>query len=35
MNTSKALLVLPLLLIAFFAHAQMPVLKVQQAETAE
>ncbi|QNN41740.1 VIT domain-containing protein [Pedobacter roseus] len=35
MSTSKTLLLLPLLLIAFFADAQMPVLKVQQAETAE
>ncbi|SDG04688.1 hypothetical protein SAMN05421827_10334 [Pedobacter terrae] len=35
MSTSKTLLLLPLLLIAFFVDAQMPVLKVQQAETAE
>ncbi|WP_025141634.1 VIT domain-containing protein [Pedobacter jeongneungensis] len=35
MSTSKTLLLLPLLLIAFFADAQMPVLKVQQAETVE
>ncbi|MBO9673410.1 MAG: DUF2135 domain-containing protein [Sphingobacteriaceae bacterium] len=35
MSTSKNLLFLPLLLVAFFAKAQMPTLKVQQAETAE
>jgi len=35
MSTSKTLLLLSLLLIAFFADAQMPVLKVQQAETVE
>lgn len=35
MSTSRTLLLLPLLLVAFFAKAQMPVLKVQQAETAE
>ncbi|MGN7987361.1 VIT domain-containing protein [Pedobacter sp. 22226] len=35
MSTSKTLLILPLLLITLFVKAQMPVLKVQQAETAE
>ncbi|WP_293313610.1 VIT domain-containing protein [Pedobacter sp. UBA5917] len=35
MSTSKTLLILPLLLVTFFVKAQMPVLKVQQAETAE
>ncbi|GGH12924.1 VIT domain-containing protein [Pedobacter zeae] len=35
MSTSKTLLVLPLLLVVFFANAQMPTLKVQQAGTAE
>ncbi|QXU41371.1 VIT domain-containing protein [Pedobacter sp. D749] len=35
MSTSRTLLLLPLLFVAFFAKAQMPVLKVQQTETAE
>ena len=35
MRTSKTLLILPLLLMAFFVQAQMPVLKVQQTETSE
>jgi len=35
MRPSKTLLTLPLLLIMFFVQAQMPVLKVQQAETSE
>ncbi len=34
MSTSKTLLILPLLLLTFLVKAQMPVLKVQQAETA-
>lgn len=34
MSTSKTLLIFPLLLLTFFVKAQMPVLKVQQAETA-
>mgnify|MGYP003945167715 CR=1 FL=1 len=35
MRPSKTLLTLPLLLVIFFVQAQMPVLKVQQAETNE
>ncbi|TBO40142.1 VIT domain-containing protein [Pedobacter kyonggii] len=35
MRPSKTLLTLPLLLAIFFVQAQMPVLKVQQAETSE
>jgi tetratricopeptide (TPR) repeat protein len=35
MKPSKTLLVLPLLLVTFFVQAQMPVLKVQQAQTSE
>ncbi|TCD29694.1 DUF2135 domain-containing protein [Pedobacter psychrodurus] len=35
MRPSKTLLILPLLLATFFVQAQMPVLKVQQAETSE
>jgi len=35
MRPSKTLLVLPLFLVVFFVNAQMPVLKVQQAETSE
>jgi hypothetical protein len=35
MRPSKTLLILPLLLAAFFVQAQMPVLKVQQAQTSE
>jgi hypothetical protein len=35
MRPSKTLLTLPLLLAMFFVQAQMPVLKVQQAETSE
>jgi len=35
MRPSKTLLILPLLLTVFFAQAQMPVLKVQQTETAD
>jgi hypothetical protein len=33
MIPSKTLLILPLLLVTFFVQAQIPVLKVQQAET--
>jgi hypothetical protein len=35
MRPSKTLLILPLLFAVFFVQAQMPVLKVQQAETSE
>jgi len=35
MRPSKTFLILPLILAAFFVHAQMPVLKVQQSETSE
>ncbi|MBT2562452.1 VIT domain-containing protein [Pedobacter sp. ISL-64] len=35
MRPSKTLFILPLLLATFFVQAQMPVLKVQQAETSE
>ncbi|RBQ04965.1 VIT domain-containing protein [Pedobacter miscanthi] len=35
MSTSKTLLIFPILLFTLLAKAQMPVLKVQQAETAE
>ncbi|MDQ0968884.1 tetratricopeptide (TPR) repeat protein [Flavobacterium sp. W4I14] len=35
MRPSKTLLILPLLFTMFFVQAQMPVLKVQQAETSE
>jgi len=33
MKLSKTLIIIPLILFAFFAQSQMPVLKVQQAET--
>jgi len=35
MRNRKTLLIIPLLLLAFFVQAQMPLLKVQQAETDE